>query len=81
MNEVNVDLLIVKLQREVESSVVFATVKTALLEMAIRALEQQRAQIEGMTPILDMPIADAQMRLLPHTDTNTALQEILEATQ
>lgn len=53
MNEVNIDidLLIVKLQREIESAVVFVTVKTALLQMAVRALQQQKAQIEADRPV------------------------------
>lgn len=46
---INIDLCIVKLQMTVNEAKggAFVTTKTALLEMAIRALEQQKAQIEA----------------------------------
>lgn len=54
---VNTDLLIAKLLIEVERSATFATVKTTLLQMAIRAIEQQQAELEAMRPIA-IPILD-----------------------
>lgn len=44
---INIDLLIAKLQMTIDDAkgATFVTTKTALLEMAMRAIEQQQAQI------------------------------------
>lgn len=49
----NIDACIAKLESVITNTggATYATVKTAILQMAVRALRQQQKQIDDMTPI------------------------------